>query len=284
MDLIKISLNGLSADTFEFDLPPETSVKHLKTKIAGNLGVPPFFQNLILGTIVLCDTDTIAKHCPPNVKSLCVSILLTTDQAMNRLVPARRGFDKIEALRALEALGLQAGEYATTVVISCVRSPYRDDASVRFSAVRALAAISQKGNKHAIDALCSRLGDPDENVRQAIVEALKQLVESGDKDASAKIADMLSHASGQARLAALSVLGDIVEESDEQVIIAMSACLDDLYCEVRMAAARALLRFIDCPHVSSDVRDCLRDSTKTMLAIPASTDVDHDGILYTYSD
>jgi HEAT repeat protein len=203
---------------------------------------------------------------------------------MNRLVPFRYGFDKIEALRTLEALGSQAGEYATTVVISCVRSPYRDDTSVRFSAVRALAAISQKGNKHAIDALCSRLGDPDENVRQAIVEALMQLVEKGDKDALEKTANMLSGGSGQTRLAALSVLGEIADESDEQVVIAMCACLDDPSCEVRMAAARALQRLIDSTHIPVDVRDCLREASKTMLTVTAPIDVDQHDILYAYSD
>lgn len=284
MELIKISLNGFSAKTVEFDLPPDTSVIHLKSKIAGILRVPPFFQNLILGTSVLCDTDTIAKHCPPDVKSLCLSILLTTDQAMNRLVPACRGFDKIEALRGLEAMGSQAGEYATRVVVSCVRSPYRDDALVRYSAVKTLAAISQKGNKDAIDALCSRLGDPDENVRQAIVEALQQLVERGDTDAIAKTVDMLSHASGLGRLAALLVLSELVEESDEQALTAMSALLDDLSCDVRIAAVRALRRFIDSPCLSSAVRDCLHESNKTMLVVSLPSDVEHHGILYAYSD
>lgn len=285
MDLIKISLNGLSAVTVdEFDLPPETSIKKLKGEIEGSLQVPPFFQKLLLGPKVLCDSDTIAKYCPPDVKSLCLTWLLSV-QAVHRI--AFR--DKIEALKALERLGSKAGEQATKLVVHCVGNPNSDDASVRFSAVRALAAVGKKGNKDAIDALCTALKDPDENVRQATVEALLHLVERGDKDALAKIASKLSEESGQARFAALMVLGDIVEESDEEVLAAMCARLDDLSCEVRMAAARALRRFIDCPHISSVVRDCLHDANETMLTVPGPSDdemldVEHHGILYAYSD
>eukprot|EP00929_Paragymnodinium_shiwhaense_P070259 TRINITY_DN35581_c0_g2_i1.p1 TRINITY_DN35581_c0_g2~~TRINITY_DN35581_c0_g2_i1.p1 ORF type:complete len:687 (+),score=148.71 TRINITY_DN35581_c0_g2_i1:137-2197(+) len=145
----------------------------------------------------------------------------------------------IETLRNIVA----KGEASSWAAIECIAPRLEHgDPNVRASAVKALAAVTAKGDIRAIDAAVWRLQSASAEIRKTAIDALWEIVEVGNADAVGAVAALLTSDDPNVQQTVVESLADIAGYGNHTAIESVSVWLEHPEQSVVAAAMQVLAR------------------------------------------
>ncbi|CAE8705200.1 unnamed protein product [Polarella glacialis] len=231
-----LAVTGFYALLASADPEPMTALS-LQDVVAIRWHIPPAFQRLMLGIIVLDNPEqSLASYIEVGESVLSLTLVISFDSVLQDL-ESGVGPRQVEALQELASLGRRGGDKSVAAVC---RGLEDSDDGVRRTAVNVLHAVAEKGDLFAISEVVGRLQHGTPAVRCAAAEALATVVEMGDAAAVAEVMKLVEHPEDGVRGTAIQALLSITERGDPNVTFALRAFLEHKDVSVRCAALEAL--------------------------------------------
>ncbi|CAE7283171.1 unnamed protein product [Symbiodinium natans] len=240
--MLACRIRSLSGQSFDLEVPPESTVKDVKYRIEQDWAIPKICQKLLYRDQLLtekCRCQSFADGCVE------LQLVITTEILRSSLSSALA----LEALQSLHSIAKDSGgdpkvwSAVEAEVWDSLNQPLRD---VQDSATSVLMAAAVAGRSNTREEVLERLESRDERSRLVAVQMLGIM-----RDASADaLRRRLLDPSDSVRSAAAEALAARPEFLDQAARFALSALLHDRSALVRTAAARALARFVSisgCP-------------------------------------
>lgn len=240
--MLACRIRSLSGQSFDLEVPPESTVKDVKYRIEQDWAIPKICQKLLYRDQLLaekCRCQSFADGC------IELQLVITTEILRSSLSSALA----LEALQGLHGIAKEsAGDPKVWSAVEAevwdsLNQPLRDVQDLATSVLMAAAGAGRSGTREEV---LERLESQDERSRLVAVQMLGIM---GDASADA-LRRRLLDPSDTVRAAAAEALASRPEFLDQAARFALSALLHDRSALVRTAAMRGLARFVSmsgCP-------------------------------------
>lgn len=232
-------------DGEHFDITADDQkVRDLKDIICKHWSVPPLCQQLIVGSTILDDAESIEDRFLENDEQTCVTMLISFDRINSDLLQGhiqaqKHACDTLCQLITDKTYSQLLRSRACAIIVGLFQQTWKVDSVVKCLAVKALGALVQQGRRDAVSALCICVSDADQSVRNAAVTSLRFLQEEDHVYALCALTSYLTHPQWQIRCAAVKGLDSFTKVGNEDVIEVVKNLAADPDDSVRMYAVQA---------------------------------------------
>jgi HEAT repeat protein len=232
---IRIDVQAQAGKQLTVVLQPTTLVSEIKSHILEAWKIPVNMQKLMHAETRMLDESTLGSYTQAESKA---EIMLFVN--LSGLLVELEGKDEKLRWTAVRMLAELAEKGVCNVIDAVSKRLHHENWQVRRAALRAILQIAKKGDKDAIIVVSGCLDDAEEVVRVCAVETLQELSEIHDPSTIGIWTARLKMKEWSERHLVARSLGKVARKGDTSVIETLSACTTDRDWNVRQAAVATL--------------------------------------------